>query len=117
MEQDKEPPRKTFDGLSRQQLLIYARELGEHFWKEQRLQQELSERERQVNVAPYKAPRTALHGVEGPGPPPEIRRSFNHMVDFGTLLLLQIIMFSGIVEIGGYGLGCQPSEAPLYRYS
>ena len=39
---------RNFDGLSRQQLLIYARELGRHFRKEQDLQSALSERERQL---------------------------------------------------------------------
>ncbi len=40
--------RETFDGLLRQQLLIYARELGEHVQKERDLQDALSEREQQL---------------------------------------------------------------------
>lgn len=43
-----EPARGTFDGLDRQQLLVYARELAAHFRKEQSLQQALSERERKL---------------------------------------------------------------------
>ncbi|MEW6034230.1 MAG: ATP-binding protein [Chloroflexota bacterium] len=45
---DDQPVRQTFDGLSRQQLLIYAQELGEHLDKEENLRNELSKRERQV---------------------------------------------------------------------
>jgi len=40
--------RQTFDGLSRQQLLIYAREVAELFRKEHHLQHALSEREQQI---------------------------------------------------------------------
>ena len=39
---------RTFDGLSRQQLLVYARELSEHVEEEDSLRRQLTERERQV---------------------------------------------------------------------
>ncbi len=41
-------PYETFDGLSQRQLLIYARELGDHFRKEHGLQRALSEREQKI---------------------------------------------------------------------
>ena len=42
------PVRLTFDGLSRQQLLIYAHELGEHRRREHGLEHNLSQREQQM---------------------------------------------------------------------
>ncbi|MFQ5875341.1 MAG: sensor histidine kinase [Dehalococcoidia bacterium] len=48
MKQELALPVKSFDGLSRQQLLIYAKELGEHFVTEQSLQRVITDRERQV---------------------------------------------------------------------
>ncbi len=42
------PVRETFDRLQREQLLIYAREFGEHIHKERNLQDALSEREQQL---------------------------------------------------------------------
>lgn len=45
---DSEQVARTFDGLSRQQLLIYARELGEHLRNEEGLRTDLSGRERQI---------------------------------------------------------------------
>ena len=48
MKRSDAPVRGTFDALGRNQLLIYARELGEHFRKERDLQHALSEREQQM---------------------------------------------------------------------
>ncbi|MBI4333899.1 MAG: sensor histidine kinase [Chloroflexi bacterium] len=48
MDTDDGRVKKTFDGLLREQLLIYARELGEHVQKERQLQGVLSEREQQL---------------------------------------------------------------------
>lgn len=48
MEKDKTTVRQTFDGLQREQLMIYARELSEHVKKERDLQDALSEREQQL---------------------------------------------------------------------
>ena len=48
MKQEEPAVRKTFDGLGRQQLLLYARELGEHFRQERSLQRVLNQREQRL---------------------------------------------------------------------
>ena len=48
MKRSDAPVRGTFDALGRNQLLIYARELGGHFRKERDLQKALSEREQRM---------------------------------------------------------------------
>ncbi len=48
VDKDETPVRQTFDGLLREQLLIYARELGEHLQKERNLEDALSEREKDL---------------------------------------------------------------------
>ena len=48
LKQKEAPVDRTFDGLSRQQMLIYARELGKHFQSAHHLRQVLSEREQHI---------------------------------------------------------------------
>ncbi|MBF8266914.1 MAG: multi-sensor signal transduction histidine kinase [Dehalococcoidia bacterium] len=48
MRQTEIPLRRNFDGLNRQQLLIYARELGEHRQRERGLEHTISQREQQM---------------------------------------------------------------------
>ncbi len=48
LEEKEVPTTRTFDGLSREQLLIYARELADHFWNEDSLRGMVSQREQYI---------------------------------------------------------------------